>query len=91
MDCCHNSNQSSGVNLLSPVKLISTVNLNHKSGIRNVGGVCFLVIATGAKWDRILRYDHFCGIFGGLNGQFESSLPLNINGNDGQNIFEVHI
>ena len=35
LDYCHNSTQSSVVNLLSPVQLISKVELNYKSGIRD--------------------------------------------------------
>ena len=61
---------------------------------KNVGGVGFLVIATWAKWD-FEKWPLLCFLeakpvnLGPI--VFQLGLPLNMNGNDGQNKFEVYI
>ena len=65
--------------------------------MEKIGGVCFLVIATWAQNENgILRYGHFCVLLevevvnlGAI--EFQIGLCLNINVDDTQNKFEVHI
>ena len=64
------------------------------NSLKNVGGVGFLVIDTWAKWDFEIRpflwfLEAKVVSLGPID--FQLSLPLNINWNDGQNKFEVHI